>query len=85
LSTEHFENIANKFSSALSKLSHGTLEIDKNILSDFEEMVLHLNVRAKMPRRSITRLRVILAEYLTGHYGKYSNGFYSIAKDLLMP
>jgi glycosyltransferase involved in cell wall biosynthesis len=44
---------------------------------------LHLDVRANMPRKRLSRLPRILRELLTMRYHEYANGFKSAAKDLV--
>ena len=44
---------------------------------------LHLDVRANLPRKRLSRLPRILRELLTLRYHEYANGFKSAAKDLV--
>lgn len=44
---------------------------------------LHLDVRANLPRKRLSRLPRILRELLTRRYHEYANGFRSAAKDLV--
>jgi glycosyltransferase involved in cell wall biosynthesis len=49
-------------------------------ISDYS---LHLDVRANLPRKRLSRLPRILRELLTLRYHEYANGFKSAAKDLV--
>lgn len=44
---------------------------------------LHLDVRANLPRKRLSRVPRILRELLTMRYHEYANGFKSAAKDLV--
>ena len=44
---------------------------------------LHLDVRANLPRKRLSRLPRILRELMTMRYHEYANGFRSAAKDLV--
>lgn len=44
---------------------------------------LHLDVRANLPRKRLSRLPRILRELMTMRYHEYGNGFKSAAKDLV--
>ena len=44
---------------------------------------LHLDVRANLPRKRLSRLPRILRELMTMRYHEYANGFKSAAKDLV--
>ncbi|HSK65166.1 MAG TPA: glycosyltransferase family 2 protein [Pyrinomonadaceae bacterium] len=44
---------------------------------------LHLDVRANLPRKRLSRVPSILRELLTWRYHEYANGFKSAAKDLV--
>lgn len=44
---------------------------------------LHLDVRANLPRKRLSRVPRILRELLTWRYHEYANGFKSAAKDLV--
>jgi glycosyltransferase involved in cell wall biosynthesis len=50
------------------------------LVSDYS---LHLDVRANLPRKRLSRVPRILRELLTWRYHEYANGFKSAAKDLV--
>jgi hypothetical protein len=47
------------------------------------DYAFHLNVRANLPQRRLSRVPAILRELLTLRYHEYANGFKSAAKDLV--
>jgi glycosyltransferase involved in cell wall biosynthesis len=48
-----------------------------------DSQIRHVQARIDMPRNKIRRLPSIIKELLRGRYHRYSNGFYSAARDLL--
>ena len=52
-------------------------------LAFVSDYAFHLNVRATLPQRRLSRLPRILRELLTLRYHEYANGFKSAAKDLV--
>jgi hypothetical protein len=44
----------------------------------------HISTRANLPKNFVIRLFKVSRELLTGHYHRYSNGFRSAAKDLII-
>lgn len=51
-------------------------------LPALQKRIDHLRVRAAMPDNIVTRIRPVTRELLQGHYHRYSNAFWSVAKDL---
>jgi glycosyltransferase involved in cell wall biosynthesis len=49
------------------------------------DRLAHVDARASMPTGLLARVLVIARELLRGHYGKYSNGLRSVARDLIGP
>jgi glycosyltransferase involved in cell wall biosynthesis len=58
--------------------------LDQHSLSTLRKKIGHLHMRAAMPRQRVKRAPLILREVLNLHYHRYSQGFYSAAKDLLV-
>jgi glycosyltransferase involved in cell wall biosynthesis len=66
------------------RLSAHTNEFDcRKALAFVSNYSRHLNARANLPARRLTRLPTILRELLTWRYHDYANGFKSAAKDLV--
>lgn len=55
----------------------------RKALSFAGDYAFHLNVRANLPQRRLSRLPSILRELLSMRYHEYANGFKSAAKDLV--
>jgi glycosyltransferase involved in cell wall biosynthesis len=53
-------------------------------LKTIEQKVSHLEHRAYLPGMKVARLPRILFEILNGHYWRYSGGWISVAKDLIV-
>jgi len=81
ISSKHFINIAAKYRHALRTLTNNKFNIDKFYFLFFEEMILHLTIRANLPKKKISRIHIIFNEFLSGRYHKYSNGLISAVKD----
>ncbi len=54
------------------------------VLSRIEEKTTHIQFRASLPDQRWRRITKVLAEIVTGRYFRYSNGFQSVLKDLLI-
>lgn len=81
ISSKHFLKIAAKYRQAILILANDKFNIDKTLLFYFEEMILHLTIRANLPKRKISQLHMIINEISSGRYHKYSNGLLSAVKD----
>jgi Glycosyl transferase family 2 len=55
----------------------------RKALSFVTDYAFHLNVRANLPQRRLSRVPSILRELLSLRYHEYANGFKSAAKDLV--
>ena len=55
----------------------------RSALSFVSDYSFHLNVRANLPQRRLSRVPSILRELLSLRYHEYANGFKSAAKDLV--
>lgn len=55
----------------------------RNALSFIADYSFHLDVRANLPQRRLSRLPRILRELVTRRYHEYASGFKSAAKDLV--
>jgi glycosyltransferase involved in cell wall biosynthesis len=55
----------------------------RKALSFVSDYAFHLNVRANLPQRRLSRVPGILRELLSLRYHEYANGFKSAAKDLV--
>jgi hypothetical protein len=55
----------------------------RKALSFAADYAFHLNVRANLPQRRLSRVPSILRELLSLRYHEYANGFKSAAKDLV--
>jgi glycosyltransferase involved in cell wall biosynthesis len=81
----HYLEQATRFQQVYDRLAaHETILQDRRVLSTLREKIVHLRTRGNMPGHRISRLPVILSETLNRHYHKYSNGWFSAAKDLLV-
>jgi glycosyltransferase involved in cell wall biosynthesis len=58
--------------------------LDHKTISKLEEKVQHLYVRRNMPPRKVRRIPLIIRELITLRHLRYSNGIYSLAKDLFL-
>jgi glycosyltransferase involved in cell wall biosynthesis len=54
----------------------------RKVLPGLEQKIVHLSVRAQLPRTKASRAPRVVRELLTGRYHQYSNGFRSAVKDL---
>ena len=54
------------------------------VLHQINEQIIHRKMRGNLPKNRLQRLPVILRELLTGRYYRYSSGYHSAAKDLLI-
>jgi len=53
-------------------------------LRELERKIVHLEHRATLGRTRVSRIPYVLGEMLNGHYWRYSGGWKSVAKDLMM-
>jgi glycosyltransferase involved in cell wall biosynthesis len=82
---EYFGKRTKMFIEGLHILSQDTnLANDKSLLSQIRAKIIHLNARANMPDSRITRIPIVLREAITGRYYRFSNGWKSMVKDLLI-
>jgi glycosyltransferase involved in cell wall biosynthesis len=51
--------------------------------ADLDHRLKHMRKRVEISQRGLSRIAPAFGELLTGRYHRYSNGFYSVAKDLL--
>jgi glycosyltransferase involved in cell wall biosynthesis len=63
----------------------GTLPCAAQSLEEIERKISHLQHRARLPASRVVRISGILRRILNGDYWRYSTGWSSIAKDLLIP
>lgn len=80
-----YTDLIDQYSHALFRLRNMQSEvISPSKLSKLENKVKHLAVRAKMARKlEILRMPTIALELLALRYHRYSNGWLSVARDLL--
>jgi len=64
-------------------LAQGSSYDTRKALSFVGDYSFHLNVRANLPQKRLSRVPGILRELLTLRYHEYANGFKSAAKDLV--
>lgn len=77
-------DLHNTLETLRARLSAHTNEFDcRNALAFVSNYSRHLNARANLPARRLTRLPTIMRELLTWRYHDYANGFKSAAKDLV--
>lgn len=57
---------------------------DAGILAALEEKAAHFQVRTQVRGRRAGRWPLVLGQWLRGHYGRYSSGWKSLARDLLV-
>ena len=53
-------------------------------LKQIERKISHLERRARLPRIKVARIPQVVGEIVNGNYWRYSGGFRSLAKDLLL-
>jgi hypothetical protein len=53
-------------------------------LEEIERKISHLEHRARLPRVKVARIAQVVGEVVNGNYWRYSGGFVSLAKDLLL-
>ena len=81
-SRDHYNNLAKKWTNALSHLKSNNKSIVNNkILCAIERKIDHLKTRAQMPRERLKRFPIIFVELITGRYKKFSSGWKSALKD----
>ncbi|HMH43699.1 MAG TPA: glycosyltransferase family 2 protein [Pyrinomonadaceae bacterium] len=56
---------------------------DQSALLKLQDKISHLQARATMPERRLSRVRAIGKELVNLHYHRFSRGWFSAAKDLL--
>ncbi len=54
------------------------------LLEEIERKISHLRHRARLPKVKAARIPRMLGELVNGNYWRYSGGFRSVAKDLLL-
>ena len=59
--------------------------IDDLALSKLQDKISHLQARASMPPQRLSRLGCVLKELANLRYHRFSRGWYSAGKDLLIP
>lgn len=57
---------------------------DEKAISRLEAKMDHMHARASMRKRKFHRLPIVIKELITLRYHHYSNGFYSLGKDLFL-
>ena len=57
----------------------------KRALNEIKRKISHLEHRARLPRARVARIPRVLGQALKGDYWRYSSGWDSIAKDLVIP
>lgn len=80
-----FKNQIPHWKEALTRLSSDKrLGIDQNILNQISDKIEHLEIRGRMNGSIIKRIPVIVKEIINKRYHKYSNGWKSVIRDLLV-
>ena len=73
-----------------AKLLDGLLYLNRNniidygIIENFYEFLCHFDNRARLPYNIIRRIRFVLNEIISGRYHKFSNGWRSAIRDLIL-
>jgi glycosyltransferase involved in cell wall biosynthesis len=82
---DHYRALAEQFGLARERLSTTSDSPRiKAVIPHFEMKVKHLKARAQMDTKRLSRLPRILEELLSCRYHRYSRGWKSAAKDLLL-
>jgi glycosyltransferase involved in cell wall biosynthesis len=84
-SSEEYCALAQGFTSARERLLRvGDASRIRAVIPQIEMKIKHLEKRAQMTTKRSSRLPLILGELLSGRYHRYSRGWKSAAKDLLL-
>jgi glycosyltransferase involved in cell wall biosynthesis len=84
-SEPHFRVHEKKWIEALSLLSSDKrFAANLSLLAAIEDKIVHLKIRSRMPKQKLKRLPIIFREIIARRYSKYSSGWKSIARDLLL-
>ena len=74
-----------RFASALERIAELESLSDRDqVISQISEKMIHIMARANMPNSRLMRLPAIIRELLFLRYHRFSGGFLSCAKDLLL-
>ncbi len=76
--------VADSFAQARARLYEFTGEVNQQALKKIEEKIAHACARGNLPRRRLSRLPSATRELLARRYARYSEGFFSFARDLLL-
>lgn len=57
---------------------------ERRVLSTLRNKIIHLRARGTMPGPRLSRLPLVMSEAFNRHYHQYSNGWFSVAKDLVL-
>lgn len=80
-----YADLANLYETAITRLSETSdYHVNKQVLLKLREKVLHLNARSTLPRSLWRRIPIVLSELVKLHYFRYSNGIYSLARDIII-
>lgn len=81
-----YNKIINQLSIMKSRLvmSSYNLKLIEDAVSKIEQAKSHLQNRATLPKVFVWRLLIVAKELVLRRYHKYSNGFYSALKDLVL-
>lgn len=63
---------------------NGRFTDSARILKQIEKKILHLEHRVRLPRTRLARIPPLLQELACGNYWRYSGGWRSLAKDLIL-
>jgi glycosyltransferase involved in cell wall biosynthesis len=64
--------------------SNVNLKIRPSIIKDIEDKIEHYYTRANIPYSRVKRIFTIVKEYYTGRYSRFSSGWKSVVKDLIL-
>lgn len=74
-----------RWKEALTRLSSDKrLRIDQNILNQISDKIEHLEIRGNLNGSLIKRIPIIFKEIINKRYHKYSNGWKSVMRDVLI-
>ena len=76
-------NIVRLYAALLCLLSDSRLN-NKPLIEYIEDKIEHCNVRDHMPNSILQRFPLVVREFFTGRYHRYSYGWKSVAKDLFL-
>jgi hypothetical protein len=79
-----FERAAGDFTRLRAKvLAHPRQRLTAEERAELDDLIAHLEARARMPGSRLRRVPAVLRELGSGRYGRFGNGWRSAAKDIL--